>query len=110
MKSKYSSKVESLNTQYNLGIPAAKLQKVVARLEVIKADCQDDQDWLSTISGVMFAMDKNPLTAETSNQARSINKICPLCNREGEKITLMGGREAFYCKAHRNVQPVIVEK
>lgn len=104
----YLGRVADLNTRYNLGFSPPELKKVVARLEVTKADFQDEQDWVAALESIGTHFKYNPLASEIQKQTLAINQTCPICNKPCQKVLLMEDRPAYFCKAHRVVLPSIV--
>lgn len=107
---KYLQKVCDLNAKYKLGMEERYIQKVVARLELTKANYFDDSEWLSALDSIGTHLKHNPLLADIRKQAVAVNQQCPICKQPGESITLMGGRKAYYCASHHTVQPAIKEE
>ena len=105
----YSRKVAQLNKQFDLKLDAPAQEKIAVRLAAIKASHTDDQDWIAAMDSVYRHLTQNPLAIEAKKKALAVNQMCPVCGDAGEEITLMGGRGAYYCRAHRTVLPKVKE-
>jgi len=100
-------KIFQVNASHSLGFGDDILTKVAERFALLKPELKDDADWADAIKSSVPNINNNPLEIEAKKQALAINQICSICQSVGKEITLLGGRKAYYCAAHRVVTPAV---
>jgi len=105
----YAKKVAQMDMLHDIGLQRNEFRKVVAKLEARKANFETDDEWGAVVDSIVTSIRTDPLSQDIQEQEVAISQLCPICKKKGEPITLMRGREAFYCAAHRAVSPAIAE-
>lgn len=107
MASKYLEKVVGLDLHHNIGLQRSEISKVVAKLEQIKADYPSEDQWMSAIDSIVHSIRANPLEHDIKKQEKRDSSKCPVCEKPGRVVSIMGGREVHYCEIHRVVSPMV---
>jgi len=108
-KRSYINKVGQIDMVYDIGLRQNEFNRIIAKFEQQKASFDSDDLWESAVRSAMQTIRDNPLEAEIKKMIRADNMICPICHNQGEPITLMRGKKAYFCKSHRVVLPAVVE-
>jgi hypothetical protein len=106
-KMKLAEKVVRLDMEHDLGLRRGEVLKIAASLARAKADYGSDEEWLSAVRSASDTLRFNPLKDEIEQERIAVSRLCPVCGKVAEPITLMRGRNAYYCRRHRAVSPAL---
>jgi hypothetical protein len=106
----YLKKISEMDLVYDIGVRPMELKRIAAKFEQQKTDLESEDFWASAIRSAMRGIRDNPLEADIRQQVSAANRVCPICSNQGIPITLMGGKNAYYCKIHKVVLPAAVEE
>lgn len=106
----YNNKVKNIFKTKMITASQTEIEDVASQLNKTKANYQTDDEWFAAANSYLHAQRNNPLKAEIQKQVTEFNnKCCLKCGKEGEPITLMKGRPAFFCRTHNVVMPATVQ-
>jgi hypothetical protein len=100
-------KVLSLDIKHDLGLRHDEYNQVVAKLNKSKFDSDKEEYWIEAINSMVRNFRSNPLKNQVVANAEKDSKKCPVCGSEGQEVTLMNSRKAYYCDGHNVVTPII---
>jgi hypothetical protein len=98
-------RIIDLDMNYNVGVQFEELSVIVDKIQSIVTAAHGDDLWLKAMQDIVKDMRMDVLRLEVGKKTTAIYQQCLVCKNTAEPITLMGGRKAFYCAAHRVVLP-----
>lgn len=104
----YAKRVAELDYKHDLGLRKREYNTVIGKLTRTKANYETEDEWLSAIDSIVVGYRCNPLQQSIQEQQVYLNRLCPICQKDCEPITLMRGRKAYYCKKHKAVSPAVI--
>jgi hypothetical protein len=97
-------KVVELDAHYDLGIQSQEeLERVSA--SVVDGGYSSNEELLAAVQASIFQCRNDILAFEKVKATKTAASTCSICSEGMQEINLLGGRPAFYCKAHRVVNP-----